>query len=543
MRFEAELNVTSIWQHKALTIVVFPGAGADEVAKVLQDWTLDRLLGPFIWVMPENIAMHDDQPVQVNASVFGINTLGELQQIKVDLFQELARNEFDTVRLVAVRVLRKDSSEADNLVTLIQTLARYVETSLPLPSAKDAAAIERTRLYRINLVIAPTESHQDHYKNVILENWNLNVVSSPEDRATPWSGDAFVRDDAKLPRFIAMHLATLGGLWNGVKAGPFEIIERENSQQGTIWVSRVFVNSVLTDGLSRRIAARALNDIGDPDSDIADPLLGISIPGTVMIPDTDADAWVDWMVDITFNLDGKALTFMNPLEDSAPEKERWFEFQQLKSFVVFSWDKLKVIPWWAWIWLRRKVGRFLTRTFQGKKGQAVVGIEQEDKMDSRDKLVYDKLLSISSLSDQAKRALITPSLSTLTKTSPTLWHGIRNLVLSMLDGSNRNDFTSAENNSKIPVFSRVNQVIENPKKTWTIEQESAMALGFTELTWQNQENLNLVLTEYSKKLAEMNQSRDQLIDELVEIDRQLQELDEVTETEDEDRDLESGVQE
>jgi hypothetical protein len=185
--------MTSIWQHKAVTVVVFPGVGADEVGKVLQDWTLDRLLGPFVWVMPEDITLSDDEPVRVNASVFGINSLGELQQVKVDLFQELARNEFETVRLVAVRVLRKNSTESEDLVPLIQTLARYVETSLPLPSARDAAAIERTRLYRINLVIAPTESHQEHYKQAILENWNLNVISSPEDRATPWSGDAFVR--------------------------------------------------------------------------------------------------------------------------------------------------------------------------------------------------------------------------------------------------------------------------------------------------------------------------------------------------------------
>jgi hypothetical protein len=533
--------MTSIWQHKAVTVVVFPGAGADEVGKVLQDWTLDRLLGPFVWVMPEDITLLDDEPVRVNASVFGINSLGELQQVKVDLFQELARNEFETVRLVAVRVLRKNSTESEDLVPLIQTLARYVETSLPLPSARDAAAIERTRLYRINLVIAPTESHQDHYKQAILENWNLNVISSPEDRATPWSGDAFVRDDEKLPRFIAMHLATVGCLWNGVKAGPFEIMERENSQQGTIWVSRVFVNSVLTDGLSRRIAARALNDIGDPDSDIADPLIGISIPGTVMIPDTDADAWVDWMVEFTFDLDNKALTFINPLEDSAPEKERWFEFQQLKSFIVFSWDKLKVIPWWIWIWLRRKVGKFLTRVFQGKGGQAVVGIEQDDKMDSRDKLIFDKLMSISSLNAQAKRALITPSLATLTKTSPTLWHGIRNLVLSMLDGSNRQDFTTSENNAKIPVFSRVSQVIENPKKSWQIDEESASNLKFSELTWQNQENLNLVLTEYAKKLSKMNQTKDQLIDELLEIELQLQEFDDIASPADVDN-AELGVQ-
>jgi hypothetical protein len=318
-------------------------------------------------------------------------------------------------------------------------------------------------------------------------------------------------------------------------------MERENSQQGTIWVSRVFVNSVLTDGLSRRIAARALNDIGDPDSDIADPLIGISIPGTVMIPDTDADAWVDWMVEFTFDLDNKALTFINPLEDSAPEKERWFEFQQLKSFIVFSWDKLKVIPWWIWIWLRRKVGKFLTRVFQGKGGQAVVGIEQDDKMDSRDKLIFDKLMSISSLNAQAKRALITPSLATLTKTSPTLWHGIRNLVLSMLDGSNRQDFTTSENNAKIPVFSRVSQVIENPKKSWQIDEESASNLKFSELTWQNQENLNLVLTEYAKKLSKMNQTKDQLIDELLEIELQLQEFDDIASPADVDN-AELGVQ-
>jgi hypothetical protein len=518
---EVAHSMNSIWQDKTLTIVVFPGDDAKAVNEVLKSWTKDKLLNYFLTVVPQDIELFSDQPAKVNAAVYGLNNLGEVQDVKVDLFQELARNEFDVVRLIAVRVLRGGNSEAENFAALLNELAKYVENSLPLASSRNDTNAKRTKLYKLNLVVAPTEDHKDHYKNAILDSWNLNVIASPEDRSTPWSGDAFVRDDQKLPRFIGMHLATIGGLWNGATAGPFEMIQRENSQQGSIWVSRVFVNSVLTDGLSRRVAARALQAIGDPDSDVSDPLVGIEIPGTVLIPESESDSWVDWMVEVTFNLDNKALMFSNPLEEDAPEKERWFEWHQIKSFIVFSWDKVKVIPWWIWIWFRRLIGRLLTSVFQGKSGQAIVGAAQEDPMDSRDRLVKDKIESISSLNDQARRALATPQLSSLTKTNPTLWNGIRKLVFSMLDASNRKDFGVIEDGSRIPVFSRVNLVISDPKKTWVVESKFVDKLEVTEITWKNQEKLPDLLNEFELHKQEIQAKRNILIDQLLDIDIQM----------------------
>lgn len=514
----------SIWQNQTLSIVIFPGTDGNDIYEVMREWTIDRLISPFLWIKPEAIELHENQPPKVLASVFGRDELGDLKEITVDLFQELARHEFDVVRLLAVRALRTKEIESDIYRSTVTKFARYVENSLPLPSSRDEVNVERTKLYKINLLVAPTEAHQESFKSTILDNWNLNVIASPEDRSTPWSGDAFVRDDEKFARFVAMHTATTAGLWNGLSHGPFEILERENSQQGTIWVSRVFVNSVMTDGLSRRVAAKALAEIGNPESDTYDPLIGVSIPDTVIIPDQNSSQWINWMVDEVFKLDKAALTFVNPMEEEEPAKELWYEWEQIKNFLQFSWDKLKAIPWWMWIWVRRLVGRLLTNIFQRAEGKAVVGISQLDPMDSRDSLIKEKIDGILQLGDQARKALVTPHLSSLTKSNPTLWNGIRKLAFSMLDASNRNDFIPSDGSSKIPVFSRVSQVISDPRKSWKIEEPLATTLGISEIAWHNQENLDDVKGAYDAHLFEMRSEKDQLIEELLQIESKMNEV-------------------
>lgn len=516
---EAAHSMKGIWTKQSLTIVTLPGSATSEVLETMKSWTLDRLLGNFLYVTPDQIRTADDQPAYVEASVFGVDESGELKEIKIDLFQELARNEFDVVRLIAVQVLDGETKEVEKFNESIGHLAQYVEKSLPLPSAKDDAHVRKTKLFKINLLVAPTEAHKAQYKSAILDNWNLNVLASPEDRSTPWSGDAFVRQDEKFPRFVAMHIASIGGLWNGLGSGPFEIMERENSQQGTIWVARVFVNSVLTDGLSRRIAARALEEIGNPESEIFDRVIGIEIPGTVMIPDQEAGRWVDWMVDIVFKLDGGSLTFKNPLADSAPPKERWYEWQQIKNFLLFCLDKIKSVPWWIWIWIRKWIGRTLTNIFQGQSGNAVVGIAQEEMVDSRDRLIVEKVKSINELSAQARKALATPHMSSSAKTNPELWKGIRNLVFSMLDASNRAEFTLLEEGQRIPVFSRVSQVVVDPRKKWIIDPVLQSELEFEEISWSNLEDLEKVSAAHNGHLNNLRNRKEALLQQLMQLDQ------------------------
>lgn len=511
------LKVKSPWNGRSLTIVALPTAETSDVLHVMKVWASDRLLGNFLFLTPEQIETIDGQPLKVIASVFGIDDLGEIKELKVDLFQELARNEFDVVRLMAVQVLDGETDEISVFNDSINLLAQYVEKSLPLPSSKDDAFVKKTKLFKINLLVAPTEAHQARYKSAILDNWNLNIVASPEDRSTPWTGDAFVRPDERFPRFVAMYVASIGGLWNGLGSGPFEIMERENSQQGTIWVARAFVNSVLTDGLSRRIAARALQEIGNPDSETFDQVIGVEIPGTVMIPDQDAERWVDWMVKIVFSLDSGALTFKNPLNDIAPQKERWYELQQIKNFLAFCWDKIKAIPWWMWIWIRRLLGRTLTNVFQGSTGKAVVGISQDETIDSRDKLIVDKVKSIGELSNLAKKALATPHLSSTSKSNPELWKGIRSLVFSMLDASNRGQFMSQEDGQRIPVFSRVSQVIEDPQKKWRVDSVLETSLNFNEISWSNLEKLHEVSSAYKSHLDVLRKKKDDLTQQLLDL--------------------------
>ena len=115
--------------------------------------------------------------------------------------------------------------------------------------------------------------------------YGVVVVASPEDRSSPWSGDAFVRENDRFVGFTLTHLASVVGLWNGVSTGSFELFHREESGHQSVWISRVFVNAVLTESLGRRTAARVLDDAARPDSLLVDPSMSPPPAGTTFIAD------------------------------------------------------------------------------------------------------------------------------------------------------------------------------------------------------------------------------------------------------------------
>jgi hypothetical protein len=336
----------SLWNEGQVSIILFPSRNLyEDVSEQMEKWVGDGLIGPSLWVFPEDIVKPELEPAQIKSVVCGNDSEGNLKRIEVDIFDQLARAEFENVRIVAVRALSLEVSQDELQQRNLSILSDYIEWSLPLKSSRDGEKQFKTNLFKINLIIAPTELHSKDFKTTVEDTWDANVIASPEDRSTPWSGDAFVRGDAKFAKFVAMHVASIGALWNGISKSPFEILERENSQRGQFWISRVFVNAILTDGLSRRITADVLHDISDPKSDYFDPSFGVQVQGTYVLPDQDVDKYVDWMVDIVFNLDNKTLSFNTLNDEVEPQKESWYEWIQIKNFLLFAWDKVKSNPW------------------------------------------------------------------------------------------------------------------------------------------------------------------------------------------------------
>jgi hypothetical protein len=466
----------------SISVVLFPSdALYKEFAPLILEWTKEGLLGSFLAVTPSMVVQKVDEPLSIFVEKLGLNADEDFVPYSLDAFDELAQREYSVVRIVGFHMLRTGHKVDVKQGKLYEEVMDYLVKSLPMVSAGTVEGQEGTRVLRINLVVAPTKLHSGGFEPAFNGPWNMHVIASPEDRRTPWTADSLVRDDEKFTRFGLMHLATTAGIWNGLKVSPFELVNFEDAKKGNFWLSRIFVNAILTDGLSRRVAAKVVDGISSSSTDIYDSKLGIAIPGTELISDDLVDQFIEGMVAQVFSIEGGVLGFSRPAPDAPPPQESWYEWTQIKSFLIFSWDKLKVIPWWMWVFIRRGIGRKMTATFQGNEGLAQVGINQNDPMDSRDRILANKLVDILSVQSAARNSLSAPLRGNSAKTTPKLWASIRRLVFGMLDGSDLNEFGVEPKEGRVPVFARTGQIIANPAETVSVPEILHARLGASEI--------------------------------------------------------------
>ena len=94
------------WVNNSISIVLLPSESRyPKVHEQLKQWIGDGLLGNFIWMTSENIKPEDFGPPTITGTVWGLDEDRELVPVVVNAFEEMARNKFKTVRLIAVRVL------------------------------------------------------------------------------------------------------------------------------------------------------------------------------------------------------------------------------------------------------------------------------------------------------------------------------------------------------------------------------------------------------------------------------------------------------
>ncbi len=226
-----------------------------------------------------------------------------------------------------------------------------------------------TELKHATLICAPTEFQLQQRVDWAAGEFGVVVVASPEDRSSPWSGDAFVRENERFVGFTLLHLASVAGLWNGVGKGSFELFQREESGHQSVWISRVFVNAVLTESLGRRTAARVLDDAARPDSLLVDASLSAPPVGTAFIDDALVTGYVDDMVVGAMRSTTARSASAHPQIEGEPAKRRVGIFAQIGRFFSFSRDKLVRMPYWSWRWLTSSTSRRLTREPPHRRGR------------------------------------------------------------------------------------------------------------------------------------------------------------------------------
>ncbi|AZZ52889.1 hypothetical protein [Rathayibacter festucae] len=454
------------WPDGKAAIVLLPsGAQGETLLELAAQWTKTGLLGQALWVLPEHVKTSPYAPPQIEAVVLGVGADLESVAIAVDLFEALAEEPLALVRLVTLRsaLPERETDEAQDAVA--DLVSRWVRTSMPLPNPSATLADQTTELRRVTLICAPTAFQLR--ERVEAHEHGFVVIASPEDRSSPWSGDAFVRDDERFTGFTLTHLASVAGLWNGVTDGSVELMSRESDGGDSVWISRVFLNAVLTESLGRRVAAGVLENAARPDSLLIDPSVSPPPPGTAYIDDGQIAGYVESMVAGALRLDGGALTYDSAGSLDVPEPERIGFWAQIGRFFAFSAGKLVQIPRWAVLWITSSANRSVTRALHTSQGSAVVGADYDEVLDVRDRLLVADLEHLRDDEGRARAEADAPAAMAHVRTTPQLWAGLRELVFGALDGSaDLRDAGFAPVEGAVPVFGRVGDVLALPDDPW-----------------------------------------------------------------------------
>ncbi|GAA1945629.1 hypothetical protein [Microbacterium deminutum] len=457
------------WADAKASIVLLPsGEQGEAILALAGEWTKMGLLGHALWVMPEHVEDAQAGPPDIRAVVLGVGHDLEVAAIEVDLFEALAREALSVVRLVKLRsaVPSRELDAAQDAIT--DRVREYVRKSMPMPNPTATVLDQPTELHHATLICAPTEFQLQQRVDWAGGEYGVVVVASPEDRSSPWSGDAFVRENERFVGFTLTHLASVAGLWNGVSTGSFELFHREESGHQSVWISRVFVNAVLTESLGRRTAARVLEAAAKPESLLVDPSMSPPPEGTTFIPDGLVEGYVDDMVQGAMSLDDAALGFREPRAEGDPGKVRVGIWRQLGRFFSFSGEKLVRMPYWAWRWLTSRTSRRLTRALHTDEGAMIVGPQLDEIFDVRDRMLLAEAQRIT-VAERAAHAQAHASAGIAhVRTTPRLWARLRELVFGALDGSaDLSDSGFAPVEGSTPIFGRVSDVLALQTDPWT----------------------------------------------------------------------------
>jgi hypothetical protein len=510
-----------------MTIVVAPsGKQGENLFAVAKLWAELKLLSPSVWVLDSTSASKGDRPPKQKALVLGNVRSGTATTIEVDLFEQLARQSLYNVRLVVVRNAIPGSSHDDEQDQLAKIVSDYIDLSLPMTASGKENSDAKTNFLKLNLVTTTTENVSQSARKLVGPEYHANFIASTEDRSAPLAGDAFVRfseDSKRFAGFTMMHLATIGALWAGLPQGLYELVKPKVWVGDKAYVSRVFMSAILTDGLARRAATRVLDRAANATQGFSDLTAEVPIEGTYPIPDSDTDAFLDYMVDQTFTFDREILRYQPAVDKEAPDKYKFNFLGQIRDFLSFSVDKILRIPVYAAIWVWRRVVRAANKVFQGGDKGASVIPEPQEKLDARDLILEREWGRVAESKQRADEALVSPVTLSKVRSTPELWSNLRKLIFGMLDGSNLQNFGFTRGDNGWPIFYKVASVFNDPGKKLEVpdpEDDSKTVL----ISWKGLVEATDAQSKTFQKIKTIGEEITQGLSEIVSLNSKIETL-------------------
>lgn len=182
------------------------------------------------------------------------------------------------------------------------------------------------------------------------------------------------------------------------------------------------------------------------------------------------------------------------------------------------------MPKWCWIWFRRRIGKKLQDSLVGPDGGVMVGIDQNDAEDIRDRHLFGQMETIAANVKEAQKALVTPFRKTSTVSRPALWSDMRELVYGFLEGGDLSKFDIKDDNGLFPIFSKVGDVIQDPREVWNIGSALQELSDVKQINWTNIDRAPELLELHSVHVSERKRELDSKLNEIVEIDKQIKDL-------------------
>jgi hypothetical protein len=467
------MATSSLWHEGAASIVLLPGGEEGErILNIVEEWTKCWMLKPAFWVHSSDEKISNDSVPRITTCVIGRNGRRD-----IELLDYLSTQDFEQVRLIAIRTVDQ-TGEHDTLQDkIVDQVKDALERARPYEIATDRADKPTTKFVRINLIFAPTSRKGASATHLLEPSWDINLVVAPEDRSTPSRFDRATRDvtesdQAVWLRFILANAAVTGGIWAGQEKGILEAshgFQDLSPVQGQVRVMRSFVRGILSEGLSTRVAADALDRASKADQSKIDPLRGFPNPHLEAIEADKIAQQIEKMVNDTFTLSKDRLVYKRVTLLPLPAQQETGVGAAIKHFFRGSWSLLKVLPLWIFTGIWNAIAGFVSRLIFGLRGRKVVKGSIDFPRTDLDKGAEIDITSISERRAKILEILAAWPNNVLRKSEPILWGDIRKLVLGRLDGSPLpTTIEKMVGTSGTQVFGDMSDVIPDMNEKWAL---------------------------------------------------------------------------
>lgn len=511
------MNHSSAWHEGAASVVLLPG-GEDglRILDIVEEWTRCWMLKPAFWVYSSDEKISDDTVPRITTCVIGRNGRRE-----IDLLDFLSREDFEQVRLIAIRTVdeRGDhDAKQDKIVDLVKDA---LESARPLEIKADRADRPQTKFVRVNLVFAPTSRKGASALHLLEPSWDINLVVAPEDRSTPSRFDKATRDITEADksvwhRFILSNAAVVGAIWAGQEKGILETshqFQDLSPVQGQVRLMRSFVRGILSEGLSTRVAADALDRAAHAETSKIDPIRPYPNDFLEAYESARVDDEIKAMVDATMKFSNGRLSYSRVELLPPPQPEETGVFAAIKYFFKTTWSLFKVLPLWIFAGIWNLIAGFVSKLIFGFRGRKVVKGSVDFPRTNLDKGAEVMITEIARRRKKIEETLKVWPHNVLRKSEPILWEEIRRLAIGRLDASILpKDVESANGTRGKLVIGNLNEVLPDFNDEWVLpaQFERTIPSQPRKSKWLEDEIVDDLVAFLSGELARENKSLEEL---------------------------------